>query len=119
MNIIFDTENLDHIKNNNILLELDTFYISTLKKTTTAFCVVDNVNLTNFDKIPQLQLLHNKLVSAYKNKNFKLCQELADELTGSFDGELDSFYSVLKSRAQQLDSESLADDWTNVIFRED
>ena len=80
MNIIFDTENIDQIKNNNILLELDTFYFAKLHKTSTAYCVVDNIRLTEFDKIEQHQRLHADMISAYKNKDFKLCQDLQEHL---------------------------------------
>jgi hypothetical protein len=104
MNIIFDTENIETIKNNNIVLELDTFYFSRLDKTATAYCVVDNIKLTDFDKIEQYQHLHNELIGAYKNKNFKLCRDLLQHLVGAFNGELDSFYQELENRIDQNES---------------
>lgn len=116
MNIIFDDQNLDQIKDTNILLELDTFYIASLDKTVTAYCVVDNVKLTDFDKVPQIQNLHAQLLTAYKNKDFKLCQDLIEVLLGSFDGELDSFYQSLESRIDEA-KQSNDQSWTGVILR--
>jgi hypothetical protein len=117
MNIIFDTENIEAIKNNAVVLELDTFYFSKLDKTTTAYCVIDNIKLTEFDKIDQNQKLHAELLDAYRQKNFKLCQDLLEHLVGAFGGELDSFYQDFKSRINNLSS---ADDaWNPIIFRED
>ena len=119
MNIIFDTENIDQIKNNNILLELDTFYFAKLDKTATAYCVVNNVRLTEFDKIEQHQRLHADMINAYKNKDFKLCQDLQEHLIGAFGGELDSFYSELTNRITNIESAPLIKDWNPVICRED
>jgi hypothetical protein len=119
MNIIFDTENIDQIKNNNILLELDTFYFAKLDKTSTAYCVVDNIRLTEFDKIEQHQRLHADMIDAYKNKDFKLCQDLQEHLIGAFSGELDSFYFELANRITVLKASPMDQDWTPVICRED
>ena len=119
MNIIFDTENIDAIKNNNVVLELDTFYFTQLDKTATAYCVIDNIKITDFDKIEQTQRLHDELIAAYKQKNFKLCHNLLDHLFGAFGGEVDSFYLELSKRADDLKSKTLPDDWTPVIVRED
>jgi hypothetical protein len=119
MNIIFDTENIEAIKNNNVVLELDTFYFSNIDKTATAYCVVDNIKLTDFDKIEQHQKLHAELISAYKQKDFKLCQDLLEHLVGAFGGELASFYSELSERTCELKTKSLPDDWSSIIVRED
>ena len=119
MNIIFDTGNIEAIKNNNIVLELDTFYFSKLDKTATAYCVVDNVKLTDFDKIDQQQQLHVKLLDAYKNKNFELCRDLLEHLIGAFNGEVDSFYNELSNRIDKTICNPLTDDWSFVILRED
>lgn len=118
MNIIFDTENIEAIKNNNVVLELDTFYFTKLDKTTTAYCVIDNIKLTDFDKIEQTQHLHAELIEVYKKKDFKLCQNLLEHLVGAFNGELDSFYSELHKRIQALlDDRPI--NWDSVIVRED
>ena len=115
MNIIFDTEDIEAIKNNNVVLELDTFYFSELKKTATAYCVIDNIKLTDFDKIAQIKKLHADLIDAYKNKNFKLCQDLIEVLKGSFDGEVDSFYIDLLSRISDLKTVELDASWQGLI----
>lgn len=117
MNIIFDTENLDQIKSNNILLELDTFYFTKLDKTTTAYCVVDNIKLTEFNTLDQHQRLHADMISAYKNKDFVLCQDLLEHLVGSFNGEIDSFYTEMQIRVQQLLVEHTPNNWNGVVVR--
>lgn len=119
MHIIFNTENINEIKSNNVLLELDTFYFSNLDQTTTAYCVIENIKIDDFDKILNLTNLHDQLMTSYKNQKFKLCLDLIDNLTGSFGGELDSFYHELVQRIQSLLSTQLADNWTPVISRND
>jgi hypothetical protein len=119
MNIIFDTENIEAIKNNNIVLELDTFYFTKLDKTTTAYCVIDNVKLTDIEKIDQHQRLHAELISAYKNKDFTLCQDLLEHLIGVFDGEVDSFYNELIKRIDSIKTTNLPDGWTATIIKSD
>jgi hypothetical protein len=119
MNIIFDTENIESIRNTNILLELDTFYFSSVDKSSTAYTVIENVKITDFDKIEKNQKLHSDMISAYKNKNFKLCQELIAQLLGSFDGEVDSFYRELTQRVSTLNTQNLPQDWNGTIARVD
>jgi hypothetical protein len=119
MNIIFDTENIEAIRSNNVVLELDTFYFTRLDKTTIAYCVVDNIKLTDFNKIEQNQKLHAELILAYKQKDFKLCQDLLEHLIGAFGGEVDSFYLELSKRIVNLKSKKLLDNWNSIIVRED
>ena len=119
MNIIFDTGNIEAIKNNNIVLELDTFYFAKLDKTATAYCVIDNVKLTDFDKITQHQQLHADLIDAYKNKNFKLCRDLLEHLIGAFNNEVDSFYNEMHKRVNNLSAQPLLTEWSHILVKED
>lgn len=118
MNIIFDNGDISELKNNNILLELDTFYFSSLNKTATAYTVIENVNIVEFGKVPQIQKLHAELIQAYKSKNFKLCQDLIDVLRGAFNGEIDSFYQDLAHRIVQLSNQQILDNWTGVLIKD-
>lgn len=119
MNIIFDINNIDAIKSNSVVLELDTFYFSKLNKTATAYCVVDNIKITDFNNLEQNQQLHTELIAAYKKKDFKLCRDLLEHLIGAFSGEVDSFYLELSDRINKLNANTLSEDWTSVIVRED
>jgi hypothetical protein len=42
--------------------------------------------------------LHNEFVQAIKDKNKKLCIDLAEYLKGKFGGELDEFYDIVCAR---------------------
>jgi len=119
MNIIFDAEHVESIKNSNILLELDTFKYSNIEKTTTAYCVIENINILDMGKIAQDQKLHADLITAYKKKDFKLCKELIDVLIGCFDGEVDSFYNELTNRINKIESSEHSNSWNPIIVQPD
>jgi hypothetical protein len=119
MNIIFDTENIESIRNNNILLELDTFYFFKIDRLSTAYSVIENIKITDFNKIEKNQKLHADMIKAYKNKDFELCQELIQLLLGAFNGEVDSFYDELTRRVSTLKNQDLSQDWNGVITRAD
>jgi hypothetical protein len=119
MNIIFDIENIDAIKNNNVLLELDTFYFDKLNKTATAYCVIDNIKITDLAELEQHQTIHAELIESYKQKKFKLCQDLLKQLVGAFGGEVDSFYQELHKRTDDLKSKISTEDWNPIIVRKD
>ena len=42
--------------------------------------------------------LHEGFVKAYKENNYKLCEDIAEHLMGKFGGELDSFYTEILAR---------------------
>jgi hypothetical protein len=42
--------------------------------------------------------LHREFVQANKDKNAKLCIDLAEHLKGKFGGDLDEFYEIVCSR---------------------
>jgi hypothetical protein len=119
MNIIFNNGDIDLIKSNSVVLELDTFYFPKSNKTVTAYCVIDNIKITDFDKIEQNQNLHATLIDAYKRKDFNLCENLLEHLMGVFDGEIDSFYQDLLKRTADVKSKTSNEDWTPTIIRED
>ena len=99
------------------MFELDTFYFSELDKTLTAYCVIDNIKITDIINVPQTQKLHSKLLNAYKNRQFRLCRDLIENLQGSLSGELDSFYTELLNRIQTLEQEFNDTTWSSIIVK--
>ena len=47
----------------------------------------------------------------YKIQNWDECNKAIDELMGSFKGELDSFYEIIKERIVDLRSQDLNETW--------
>lgn len=101
MQIIFGKENAEKLREKYTVLELETFNVS--GKLLEAYCVVPVENLA-MDDITQVEnniRLHDQYVAALKNKDAKLCTELAEHLVGKWGKELDSFYSLTVDRITQ------------------
>ena len=64
------------------------------------WCVVqgDKVTLAELSMIEHWKKLHNEFVQANKDGDAKLCNDLAEHLTGKFGGELDTFYEEICKR---------------------
>lgn len=97
MQIIWNREAPESLKTNQTVLELETFPVG--EQTITAYCVVpaERVfpDIANLDDLKQL---HQSFISAFNEKNYQLCQEIAPELIGRFGGELDSFYQEILNK---------------------
>ena len=61
--------------------------------------------------------LHSNLMKEYQKRNWKYCEDAMEHLQGKWNGELDSFYTVLLDRIQDLKTQSLSDAWTGVVVR--
>ena len=118
MKIIFDTENIEELKLNHVLLELDTFYISSTNKQQTAYCVIEPSSITELNVIASQKDLHQELMSNFKIKNWDFCQDAIEHLTGRWHGEVDSFYHNLSDRISMLKETELPDDWSPIIVRD-
>jgi len=57
----------------------------------------------NLGDIPNLESdirLHENLIEQLKLKNYQFCLDAIEHLLGKFGGELDSFYVIIKQRAE-------------------
>jgi hypothetical protein len=64
-----------------------------------------------FDEIPMIesmQRLHEDLMIKYQSKNWTTCLEIIKRLQGFWNGELDSFYTTMQQRVENLLEEPLA-----------
>jgi hypothetical protein len=97
MQIIWNLEAAESLKQSHTLFELETF--ETEKGPLTAWCVVEaDKLLPDLAQLENLKQLHSAFLQAYKNNDFKLCQDCAEHLMGRFGGELDTFYQEILSR---------------------
>jgi len=117
MNIIFDTENIESIKDNHVVLELDTFNITSKNQIVTAYCVVGNIPLMEFSQLVSNIELHNNLMKNYQQQNWDYCEQAIGELHGKWNGELDSFYVDLLTRINNLKTTDLDITWNGFIER--
>ena len=115
MNIIFGTPAAQQAREKYIVLELDTFQVD--QQLTTTYALVEQVSLTEMLSLDQFKELHSNLLVEYRKRNWKYCKDAMEHLQGKWNGELDTFYTVLSDRIEDLQTQSLGDDWSGVIVR--
>ena len=115
MNIIFGASAAQQAQEKYIVLELDTFQVD--QQLTTTYALVEQVTLMEMLSLGQFKELHSNLMTEYRKRNWKYCEDVMEHLQGKWNGELDTFYTVLSERIQDLKSQSLNDAWTGVILR--
>jgi hypothetical protein len=120
MKIIFAThDEADQLAEKYTILELDTLRFDDAV-TRTAWCLVamDDVTLQDMPVIQQFRDLHNRMMSNYKKRNWKYCQDALEHLQGKWKGELDSFYQDMANRVVGYQGHEPDSDWDPVIDRE-
>jgi len=115
MNIIFGDSVAQQAGEKYTVLELDTFLVD--NQPNTAYALVEQVSLTEIITLDKFKELHSNLLKEYRKRNWEYCEDAIEHLQGKWNGELDTFYSELLNRIQDLKTQSLPDDWTGVILR--
>lgn len=101
MQIIFSKAAADELSDRYIVLELEEHLVE--DKVLETFCVVpsDKVVIGDLVMLDHWKKLHNEFVQANKDKNGKLCHDLAAHLVGKWGGELDEFYQIVANRFEK------------------
>lgn len=97
MHIIFDNvDSFTDVKEKYTVLQLETFVVS--GKSQTAFCVVEHIPAEEIPDLPRLTGLHKAIVDAWDKQDYDTVLFGLPHVEGKFGGELDSFYTNLRSR---------------------
>jgi len=115
MNIIFGDLAAQQAQGKYIVLELDTFQVN--EQRTTTYALVERVALTEMLSLNRFKELHSNLMKEYRKRNWKYCEDAMEHLQGKWNGELDSFYTVLTERIQDLKTQTLGNDWTGCVLK--
>ena len=115
MNIIFGDSAAQQAQEKYIVLELDTFQVD--QQLTTTYALVERVTLMEMLSLDTFKELHSNLLKEYRKRNWKYCEDAVDHLRGKWNGEIDTFYTILIERIQDLKTQTLDDAWTGVILR--
>jgi hypothetical protein len=115
MNIIFGTEMAKQAQDRYTVLELDTFNLLPTDEVITAYCLVETIPLEEMPAVESIKDLHTNLMTEYRKRNWKYCEDAIAHLTGKWHGELNSFYTELYQRIQTLKQADLLDDWTGRV----
>jgi hypothetical protein len=113
MNIIFK-EHSEEVAKKYVVLDLDTFSIPD-GSAHTVCCVIENIPITELSETENLKALHASLIENYAKKDWSFCEETIEQLMGKWGGEVDSFYTELKTRIDNLKTLTLDNTWSPVI----
>lgn len=100
MHIILGDQITEELTNKYTVLELDNFRRPDAEDTISAYCVVENVPISELPQAHHYQELHAQLIKNYRQGNWKFCQDALAHLMGRWNGEVDSFYRVMLDRVQ-------------------
>lgn len=117
MNIILGADAAQEIGEKYPILELDTIKFPD-GKLITAYCVLDNLGIPDFMNLQNLKNMHATLIKNYRLRKWDYCLDAIYHLTGSWGGDVDTFYINLKNRIEEYKRHEPADDWTHVISRD-
>lgn len=98
MDIIFSRKVAEELADRYTVLELETHDVE--GQILETFCVIpgDKISMDEIAMLEHWKKLHNEFVQANRNKNGKLCWDLAEHLRGKWGGELDEFYDIVCAR---------------------
>lgn len=114
MHIILGRENIDSllIDQKFTVLELDTFRLPPDGRVIEAFCVVENVPITNMPRVNQMKELHANLLINFRKQDWNYCEQALEHLVGFWGSEMDSFYQSIKERmTEQQNTQSTEWQW--------
>ena len=95
MNIIFDKNLAEQLKEKYTVLELDTVLQPQMTEPLTLYAVVELINVSDISTLNFFREMHNDLIKAYKSGNWDRSIDLANGLKRQFNNELDEFYDLV------------------------
>lgn len=118
MQIIMGEEAAANVRENYVLLELDTFR-GPDKVETPAYAVLEasSIPLGEMQELPKWIEHHNKIMENYRKQNWNFCEQMIEHCRPRWGGELASFYVEIYARIQDLKNKELPEDWDGVIQR--
>ena len=115
MHIIFGEDQVEAMREKYVVLELDTIRIGPSGPEIAAYAVVENVAIPDLPMVAGWTKLHNNLITYYRKRDWNFCEQVIENLTGTFAGELDSFYAELQSRINNYKENDPGESWDWVI----
>lgn len=114
MNIILGDQARAEVNEKYVVLTLDTMRLPNRQEPVTAYCVLEQLPLSEMFTVQQYQDLHENLMRNYRLQNWNFCIQALEHLRGKWRQELDSFYDDLESRVRTYMVSSLPKDWDGV-----
>jgi len=117
MHIIIGDTNAQELKEKYTLLELDTIKFDPNKPAQPAYCVLEDIPITELPELDQFSELHQKLVENYRKRNWPYCEQALEHLMGRWGSQVNSFYAELAQRIDKYKEEDPGEDWDYSIHK--
>lgn len=117
MHIIFGQQQAEELSQKYTVLELDTFQLGENGPTVVAYCTVETIPLEELARLDHNKMQHDHLLINYRGRAWQDCLIALDQLKGKWRGELDSFYTDLRTRVESYIKNPPPSDWSPVIIK--
>lgn len=127
MHIIFGKEkvqldesdvDIDTLKTQYSIVPLDRVRYSEQGEVIQSWCLLSGENTSTMEEaphLPRLIELHENMMQNYYRREWKFCEDAAENLKGRFGGELDSFYQHFLNRVRNYIDNDPDVNWDGVI----
>jgi len=115
MHIIFGDEVANNMKSKYTILPLDDMKIGD-SPVVTAYCVIEDIPVTEIAELDRVTNLHTKLIENYKKPDFNFCEQALEHLKGKWGKQLDSFYDVMSDRIVKYKDTDVSY-WDPVVYK--
>jgi len=117
MHIILGNANANVLREKYTLLELDMIKHDLNKPAQPAYCVLEDIPITELPELDQFSELHQKLVENYRRRNWNFCEQALEHLMGRWGGSVNTFYAELSQRIDKYKQEDPGEDWDYSIHK--
>ena len=118
MHIIFGKEQAEQFQDKYTVLELDTVKLRPDDMTVIAYCVLEQIPITEMAQVESHKDLHKNLMINYKKQDWNFCFQALEHLMGKWNSEMDSFYFDLSSRIHKFQQEPPEPGWDGTVVKE-
>jgi hypothetical protein len=115
MHIIFGKDEALQLEKKYTVLELDLIQFGQDGPVAPAYCVIENISIPDLPRVASMRVLHENLISNYRDRDWKYCLDAMEHLQGFWGGELDSFYQNLRDRVQPFLDNPPPKSWSPII----
>jgi hypothetical protein len=116
MNIIIGSEEAEKLAERYTILPLETMKWKSNPElpATTAYCVIDQIPVTEMAKTEEYKALHIKFYENYQKGDFNFCTQALEHLKGKWGGEIDTYYTVMEDRISKYKD---AKDFDPILYK--
>jgi hypothetical protein len=100
MQIIFEQNLVNDLREKYIVLELDTVIHEDMETPVTLYALIEDITFTVLTNLPDLISQHQTMIYQYKNREYDDAIFNANALLGQWNGELDEFYNLVISTSK-------------------